>query len=48
MNGRKLAAGDYLLTFRALTRGGRVTSTSRSIRFTLTGAGRLTGVRLVK
>jgi WD40 repeat protein len=48
VNGRRLAAGDYLLTFRALTRSGRVTSTSRSIRFSLTSSGRLTRVRLVK
>ena len=48
MTGRKLAAGDYLLTVRALTRSGRLTSTSRSIRFTLALSGRLTGVRLVK
>ena len=48
MTGRKLAAGHYLLTVRALTRERPATSTSRSIRFTLTRAGRLTGVRLVK
>ena len=48
VNGRRLAAGDYLLTFRALTAGGRVTSTSRSIRFTLTRAGRIARVRAVR
>jgi WD40-like Beta Propeller Repeat len=45
VNGRRLAAGSYLLTFRALNRRGRVLSTSRSIRFRLTAAGRVTGVR---
>jgi hypothetical protein len=44
----RIVGGDYLLTFRALTRSWRVTSTSRSIRFSLTSAGRLTRARLTK
>ena len=43
--GRRLARGNYLLTFRALNRQGRVLSTSRSLRFTVTRDGRITRVR---
>jgi hypothetical protein len=39
--GRRLTPGQYLLTFRALTRRGRVRSTSKSIRFRVTAAGRI-------
>jgi hypothetical protein len=45
VNGRRLGAGTYFLTFRAVTRRSRVLDTSRSIRFTLTRSGRVTGVR---
>jgi hypothetical protein len=45
VNGRRVPPGDYLLTFRTLNRRNRVLSTSRSIRFTLTRAGRVTRVR---
>jgi WD40-like Beta Propeller Repeat len=44
VNGRRLKRGTYLLTFRALRRE-RVVSTSGSIRFTVTKAGRITRVR---
>jgi hypothetical protein len=47
VNGRRLAPGNYLLTFRALTSRNRVLATSRSIRFRLTAAGRVTGARPV-
>jgi hypothetical protein len=42
--GRRLKAGTYLLTYRALERG-RVLSTSGSVRFTVTGRGTIRGVR---
>jgi hypothetical protein len=45
VNGRRLAPGTYLLTFRALSRRGRIVAVSRSIRFRLTAARRVTGVR---
>jgi hypothetical protein len=44
VNGRRLKAGKYLLTYRALRRK-RVVGTSSSIRFTVTGKGRIRGVR---
>jgi hypothetical protein len=47
VNGRRLAPGNYLLTFRALSSRNRVLATSRSIRFRLTAAGRVTGARPV-
>jgi hypothetical protein len=44
VNGRRLKPGRYLLTYRALRRK-RVVSTSGSIRFTVSGKGRIRGVR---
>jgi hypothetical protein len=46
--GRRLTAGQYLLTFRALTQRGRVRSTSKSIRFRVTSAGRIVSPRVVR
>lgn len=43
--GRRLAAGSYVLTFRTLTRSGRVHSLSESVRLRLDAAGRITSVR---
>lgn len=45
VNGRRLAAGTYLLTFRSLDRKGRVLDTSDSLRFRVTSAGAIVGVR---
>jgi hypothetical protein len=47
VNGKRLAAGTYLLTYRAL-RGKRVLSLSRSIRFTVRRSGRVSGVRAIR
>jgi hypothetical protein len=44
VNGRRLRAGTYLLTYRALKRG-RVLSISGSIRLTVTRAGKIVNVR---
>ncbi len=44
VNGRRLKAGKYLLTYRAL-RGKRIVSTSGSIRFTVTKKGKIRGVK---
>jgi hypothetical protein len=48
VNGRRLPAGTYLLTFRGLNRRGRVLATSRSIRFTLTRSGQIRNVRTLR
>jgi hypothetical protein len=42
--GKRLERGTYLLTFRTL-KGNRVTSTSNSVRFTVTKSGRITRVK---
>ena len=47
VNGRRLKPGTYLLTFRALRRD-RVVSTSGSIRFKVTKAGRITGAKRLR
>ena len=47
VNGKRLAAGTYLLTYRTL-RGTRVLSLSASIRFTISRSGRVSGVRAIK
>jgi WD40-like Beta Propeller Repeat len=44
VNGRRLAPGTYLLTYRSLKRG-RILSTSGSIRLTVTAAGKIVNVR---
>jgi WD40 repeat protein len=44
VNGRRLRAGTYLLTYRALKRG-RVLNISNSIRLTVTSAGKIVNVR---
>ena len=44
VNGKRLSAGTYLLTFRAL-RGSVVTELSDSIRFKVSRSGKITGVR---
>ena len=44
VNGKRLSAGTYLLTYRAL-KGSRVTTTSGSIRFKITRSGKLRNVR---
>lgn len=46
VNGRRLPRGSYLLTFRSLNRRGRILSTSQSVRFSVTAAGRITGARI--
>ena len=46
VNGRRLPRGTYLLTFRSLNRAGRILSTSRSVRFTVTASGRITGATI--
>ena len=47
VNGKRLAAGTYLLTYRTL-KGRRVLSLSRSIRFTVSRSGRVSGVRAIR
>jgi WD40-like Beta Propeller Repeat len=47
VNGKRLTAGTYLLTYRAL-KGARVTTTSGSIRFTITRGGKIRSVRALK
>jgi len=47
VEGKRLKRGTYLLTYRAL-RGARIVSTSGSIRFKVTKAGRIRGVRRVR
>ena len=47
VNGKRLKRGSYLLTYRAL-RGARIVSTSGSVRFTVTGRGRIRGVKRVR
>ena len=44
MNGKRLRAGTYLLTYRLL-RDKRVTSTSGSLRFTIATNGRVRSVK---
>jgi len=44
VDGKRLKRGTYLLTYRAL-RGARIVSTSGSVRFTVTGRGRIRGVK---
>ena len=46
VNGRRMPRGTYLLTFRSLNAKGRILSTSRSVRFTVTASGRITGARI--
>ena len=47
VNGKRLKRGTYLLTYRALRRE-RIVSTSGSVRFTVTGKGRIRGVKRVR
>jgi hypothetical protein len=45
VNGKRLRAGTYLLTFRSLNAKGRILSTSGSLQFKLSRAGRISKVR---
>ena len=47
VEGRRLKRGTYLLTYRALRRT-RIVSTSGSIRFNVTGRGRIRGVKRIR
>lgn len=47
VEGKRLKRGRYLLTYRTLKRG-RILSTSGSVRFTVTKAGRVRGVRRLR
>jgi hypothetical protein len=47
VRGRRLRPGTYLITYRVLTRRGRVQAVSRTIRFRVARSGRFTGVRLL-
>ena len=46
--GRRLKAGKYVLTFRTLTKAGRIHSVSQSVRFTLSSAGRISAVKRIR
>ncbi|MFN8130073.1 MAG: hypothetical protein U0R70_00845 [Solirubrobacteraceae bacterium] len=48
VGGRRLTPGTYVLTFRLLTRSGRIRSTSRSVQFRVTAAGRVVSPRLLR
>jgi WD40-like Beta Propeller Repeat len=45
VNGRRLGAGTYLLTYRSLNRAGRILSTSSSVRITISATGQVTRAR---
>jgi hypothetical protein len=45
VNGRRLRAGTYVLTFRALTSRGRILATSNSLQFRINKRGKISGVR---
>jgi hypothetical protein len=45
--GHKLKRGQYVLTFRALTKKGRVRATSKTIRFRVTRSGKIAGAKLL-
>ncbi len=47
VGGKRLPAGRYALTFRTLTKAGRVHSLSETVRFTLSASGRISAVRRV-
>jgi hypothetical protein len=46
--GKRLKAGTYVLTFRTLTKSGRIHSVSQSVRFAVSRAGRISAVTRVK
>ena len=48
VNGHELGPGLYVLTFRGLTRNGRVQATSKSIEFRVTKRHRIASVRVLK